>query len=289
MPEEKKGSGLIAFAKDVWHQFAEDRGALAAAAVAFYITLSMVPLLLLLISVAAFFVSQQQAIGAVKGLTASFGSGVGGALQSQVLSVVQHRGLLTGISLLVGLWAGSQVFVFMEVALNQILEAKRNRSFFASRGLAILMVIIIGILGALAVAAGYIIHLVGRLQIPLIGRLSDLPWIVTALLSFLLPAIIVIIALVIIYRILPVVKLPLRALFVGAIVAGILWVIVMQLFSWYTANIANYSVLYGSLGGLILLLLWFNYSAQILLLGAEIAEVSNARRQAASGAQGKTA
>ena len=56
----------------------------------------------------------------------------------------------------------------------------------------------------------------------------------------------------------------------GAVIAGILWVIALRFFSWYTATVVNYSIIYGSLGGLVLLILWFNYSAQILLIGAEI-------------------
>lgn len=283
MTQEKSVQGN--FVKGALQRFSRDRGALAAAAVSFYLLLSMIPLLLLLISVAAFFVSPQQALGAARGLTSSVGAGVGGAIQSQVLSVVQHRGVLTGISLLVGLWAGSQVFAFIEMALNQILEAKEDRSFFVQRGLALLMVIIIGILMVITVALGYLVHLLGRVSLPLIGKISELPWIVTALISILLPILLITLVFLIIYRVLPAKKLPLRVLAVGALTAGILWVIVSQLFSWYTANIANYSVLYGSLGGLILLLLWFNYSSQIMLLGAEVSAVLQARRNVAQDAK----
>jgi membrane protein len=66
---------------------------------------------------------------------------------------------------------------------------------------------------------------------------------------------------------------------IGAFIAATLWVIVLQIFSWYTAHIADYSVLYGSLGGLVLLMLWFNLGSQIFIGGAALIEVLHVRRE----------
>ena len=50
----------------------------------------------------------------------------------------------------------------------------------------------------------------------------------------------------------------------------IVWVITSLAFSYYVSNFANYSVIYGSLGAAIALLLYFYISATVLLLGAEL-------------------
>lgn len=53
----------------------------------------------------------------------------------------------------------------------------------------------------------------------------------------------------------------------GTIVAVVLWLIGSILFSWYTSNYAQYNATYGSLGAVIVLLLWFYLTAYIVLIG----------------------
>ncbi len=53
----------------------------------------------------------------------------------------------------------------------------------------------------------------------------------------------------------------------GTIVAVVLWLIGSILFSWYTSNYAQYNATYGSLGAVIILLLWFYLTAYIVLIG----------------------
>ncbi len=49
------------------------------------------------------------------------------------------------------------------------------------------------------------------------------------------------------------------------------WLTAATLLSWYLSNIADYAVMYGSLGTVIALMFWFYISVYILLLGAELA------------------
>jgi membrane protein len=56
----------------------------------------------------------------------------------------------------------------------------------------------------------------------------------------------------------------------GAIVATIGWIIVSLIFSYYANNYGNYSLLYGSIGGIIALLSWIYLSSVIILIGAEV-------------------
>ena len=56
----------------------------------------------------------------------------------------------------------------------------------------------------------------------------------------------------------------------GALTTGLLWVLGSSVFSFYVSNFGNYEKTYGSLGGVVILMLWFYMSAYVLLLGAEI-------------------
>ncbi len=63
---------------------------------------------------------------------------------------------------------------------------------------------------------------------------------------------------------------PVKAMFPGIFVALASWMIVSIGFSFYVENFANYSVIYGTLGAVIVLLIWLYMTAVILILGAEL-------------------
>ena len=75
-----------------------------------------------------------------------------------------------------------------------------------------------------------------------------------------------------IYKILPDRHLEWRDVIVGAVVTATLFTIEESLIGWYIGSSAVAST-YGAAGGLIVLLLWVYYSAQIFLLGAEFTKV----------------
>ena len=56
----------------------------------------------------------------------------------------------------------------------------------------------------------------------------------------------------------------------GSVVAGVLWLIVSGLFSWYVANFGSYNETYGSLGAAIGFMTWIWISTTVVLLGAEL-------------------
>src|SRR6185295_8662124 len=57
---------------------------------------------------------------------------------------------------------------------------------------------------------------------------------------------------------------------VGAVAASVMWIVGSILFSIYTANFAKYNETYGSLGAVVILLLWLHLTALAVILGAEI-------------------
>jgi len=70
-----------------------------------------------------------------------------------------------------------------------------------------------------------------------------------------------------------------RDVWLGGLIAGLVWGVGKQIFAWYVGNFATYNVIYGSVGAIIAFLLWCYLSGQILLLGAEFtAEYSRWRR-----------
>lgn len=77
---------------------------------------------------------------------------------------------------------------------------------------------------------------------------------------------------------------PLRSILPGILAALISWLIVSVGFSFYVEHFANYSVIYGTLGAVIVLLMWLYMTAIILIVGAELnAALQAVRAQTASG------
>jgi membrane protein len=74
----------------------------------------------------------------------------------------------------------------------------------------------------------------------------------------------------IVYWAVPNVNHPYRFITWGAALAVIAWILASLGFSFYLANFASYSAVYGSLGVALALLLYFYISAAVLLFGAEV-------------------
>lgn len=63
---------------------------------------------------------------------------------------------------------------------------------------------------------------------------------------------------------------PWRNIWPGTLAALAAWMALSWLYAWYVENIAHYSLLYGSIGTVIVLLIWLNMSAVTLIMGAEL-------------------
>lgn len=74
-------------------------------------------------------------------------------------------------------------------------------------------------------------------------------------------------------------KQPIKAIMPGAIVALAVWLVVSIGFSVYVENFADYSVIYGTLGAVIVLLIWLYMTSFILILGAEYNAALTATRK----------
>lgn len=66
------------------------------------------------------------------------------------------------------------------------------------------------------------------------------------------------------------IRQPWRNIWPGTLAALTAWVCISWLYALYVDRIAHYSALYGSIGAIIVLLVWLNLSAAVLILGAEL-------------------
>lgn len=258
--------------REIISEYNADNGSLVAAAVSFYVFLSLIPLALLAIAVFAFFLGStaqaEQKLMTVLGV-GSVGPGIGKLVEQ----VIQDRGAATGFGLLTFLWSGISLIVTLETAMNHVWNVGERRSYLKKRliSVAVLLMLIV-LLGVSFGMTAAITAIRSRDLIPEfhIGWFLDL-------LTYLLPLAITVFTFTLFYKILPNTIVPWTSAFAGGAFAGVMWEMAKYAFSYYVANFADYNQVYGSLGGVILLLFWIYYSSVIVIYGAELASIRAGR------------
>jgi len=283
----KRWRACDGFLREIWHRFHTDRVPMTASAIAYNMLISLVPFLLLAVFIAAFFVDKSRAPEVISDFTTSLttnldlGGNAQKVIRDQILTLIQYRAELAGLALLFALWTGSHVFMMLEAAMNIIWHTQRQRPYWIRRGLALLMLPIVGILLLGAVFLTNVVRLVSRVHLPFIIFGHNLVGVlVKGILTIAIPLLLMATICGTIYRILPTKRVTVRSVVPGAVFAASLWLIFIHLFGWYTTlpgHYKNYTVLYGSLGGFILLLILLYYSAFTLVLGAEISAAYHRR------------
>ncbi|MGM9662785.1 MAG: YihY/virulence factor BrkB family protein [Oscillospiraceae bacterium] len=146
----------------------------------------------------------------------------------------------------------------------------------------------------LTIIAGLSSVVLGRRLVGLLQRVFPISVLLAELwlkLRFVLPALLVWVMVALQYRWALGRSVPMRDIWPGALVALLSWLAVTYGFSFYVEHFANYSVIYGSIGAVIVLLLWLNLTAISMIMGAEFAmtrlERKKARRAAPEDGAGK--
>ncbi|MDM8102174.1 MULTISPECIES: YihY/virulence factor BrkB family protein [Oceanobacillus] len=254
------------FGKDFMKRFTENNTTLLAAALAYYFLLAVFPLLIVGFAIIPYFnISPEDA---VEFLGSILPQELAATFEENIISLVETpRGGLLTVGILGTIWSASNgINAFIKVS-NQAFEVEETRSFIKARGIAILLTI-----GVLLAAISSIILLVFgdaiiNFLISFIG-ISEGTGFILQISRLVMVIVIVTIILLGLYRFAPNKRLPFRHILPGTLTASILWLVSSFAFSIYVSNFGNYSATYGSLGGIIILMIWFFLTGIILLVGA---------------------
>ena len=274
------------FAREVLRGYSKDNGALISAAVSFYIFLSLIPMLLVAVAAAAYVLgSPEQAEATVLNkLRPAFAAGKSGAgimsMVSEVVGeVVKGRGAATGLGLVVLLWTGTTAVTNLGKAINLAWNTEQPAGFLKARLVALLTFVAVGLLLGASFGVTTAIGAIKGSSRSFLGvSPGQWPWIWNFV-GYVVPLLVTVGTFTTIYKILPNTYVRLTTALIGGVFAGVLWEVAKQAFSFYVNNFANFSKVYGSLGGIILLLIWINYSAIVTILGAEVASETQRRRR----------
>ena len=268
-----------AIAKRVWQQTGEDNISILAAGVAFYSLLSIFPALAALVSVYGLVADPtivQRELHGLRGvLPADAVSLLSGWLEQLAQRPRSSFGTGLVLSLLLSLWTARYATGAMMTALNVAYDEPESRSLLMFNAVAFALTAVLILFDIVVVALVAVMPAVlGLLPLPSgwLSALSLLRWPMLAALT--------VVALAALYR-----YAPNRAdpswewASAGAIAATALWIIGSYGFSIYLSRFAGYDQTYGSVGAIVVLLIWFWLGAYAVLLGAELnSEIERQRR-----------
>lgn len=271
---------IVGFLRELWAAFNADQVPFLAAAVSYFVFFSLFPLLLGLIAVAGFVLAPEEASRRLLAFVVRGFPGQEAYLQAVLESVVARRGPMGAFALLALLWSGKNLFVSLAQALDLIgKEAPPQGWAFAIKRNLLGLAFAVGLGGAMVLVGGLyaLIFAILELEIPLLGlQPREIPFIVPLLFNV-LPALLVALALLVLYRFLPAHPLPWRDLAWGAALAAGLWEVLRRLFGWYVMTFGRFDEVYGPATSVIVFLLWLYLSALVFLLGAEWAALLGKR------------
>lgn len=258
------------FFKDLYSEISNDNVFNGAAALAYYLLFSLFPAMIFLLTLLPYLPIENLYEALMEFLRQSLPGESFTLVQGVINDIMQskHGGLLS-FGLLLTIWSASSGLYAVMQQLNITYDVKESRPFWKARGTAVLLTISFALLiigaFALIIFGGVLQDYLGQVlgfSTPLLVFFSIFRWVVIAgllLLGFALT-----------YYFGPDVEQKFKFISPGSVVGVVVLALGSLAFRIYVQNFGNYSASYGSLGAVIILMLWLYLAGLVILLGSEV-------------------
>lgn len=241
-----------------------------AAVLGFYLTLAIFPAIILVMAILPYLPVSNVDSAIMDLLMQALPPQAAGMFTDVVHDVTQKpRGGLVSFGLVAMLWATSTGMYAIMQQLNKIFRVKEGRGFLRGRWVAVgLSVLFVG----LVVLSLSLVVLGGALQAWIADRIGgESGWLLAlfALMRWIIIAAGLVLGFALTYFLGPNHTVQFSVLTVGSVAGASLLVLSSIGFARYVENFGNYSATYGSIGAVIVLMLWLYMAGLSLLLGAE--------------------
>lgn len=243
---------------------------MVAAAIAYHVLLSVFPLLLGATAIAAFFVEESDLRASLADtLTLYLPPQAAEVIYRNVEEATRARGTVGIAAVATFLWTCSAAAGVARHALNRIWGVKRARAYWRRKLQEILTTLLVGAILGVSLVWTVALGLVERFAPEELAR-----WFRGILgvwgLRVFLPFLLVLLAFLAAYRLLPNRRIPWRHLWPGSLVGAVLFELARQGMFWGVGRLVHYQLVYGSLAGAVVFLVWGYAVAAIFLFGAEV-------------------
>jgi membrane protein len=269
-PREIPPRGWWQVLRRAWKEAKADQVPLVAAGVAFYAFLAIFPAIIAAVLLYGLVATPAQISSQIDKLGSTVPGPAKTLLRQQMNSLIatnqQALGIGLVVAVLIALWSASGGMGNLITAVNLTYDEDDERGFVGRKALSLVMTlggIVFGVLAIMLV--GVFPAVVNSLNPPMVIQVA------AQVVRWLLLAAAMMVALSVLYRVAPDRATPkFRWVSIGAVTATVLWVIASVGFSLYVSMFSSYGKTYGSLAGVVVLLLWLWISNYVVLFGAEV-------------------
>jgi membrane protein len=261
-----------------------------AAALTYYTVLSLFPALLVLVSFVGLVANPQRVTQILTDTISQIGPDTAAkTFAGPIESLTANRGA-AGVIFVVGvvaaLWSSSGYVSAFAEACNSIYNVEEGRPFWKRKPLQLLVTFVLILLAA-------VVALALVLSGPVVGALggalgvSDTALTIWRFAKWPAMVVLVVVIFSVLYYTGPNARVTgVRWVTGGALLALVAWIVASVLFALYVANFGSYNKTYGTLGGVVVFLLWLWITNMAILLGAEFNAETERARQLESGVPG---
>jgi YihY family inner membrane protein len=260
------------FALRVLAAFKRNQGMLLSGAVAYYMMLSIIPVMLLLLIGLSKVVPEDQLLETVRHDLAFIIPAAVDTVVAHLEGFLANRHLIGWVGFLVLIFFATTAFTVLENAMSVIFfhrVAIHRRHLLVSALIPFLFIALIGVGLLLITLISGAIQALDDEQIRIFGQAWGLEG-ASAVVLYLLGVAGLVLLMTGLYLVMPLGRIAPRHALVGGLVAAVLWEISRHLLVWYFKTLSLVNVIYGSFAGAVVVLLSFEVAALILLLGAQV-------------------
>jgi Predicted membrane protein len=265
--EKKNDKGALHLALGFMERMRKDHVSAYAAQAAYFLIMSFIPFVLFLTAIVQYtpltYREVRQAIMSV----------VPENLQGFVLNIVAEvfskSAAVLPLSALVALWSSGKGMQALINGLNTIYHVKETRNWLVNRiySMFYMFLFVLALIASLLLLVmGNRIHVLISGYVPFLGNMIGR---ILGAKTFLVFVMLFLVFLVL-YRYLPNRRASLKSQVPGAFLTAVAWSVFSYLFSLYFTFFPDFSIMYGSLSTLILVMVWLYFCMNLLLYGAEI-------------------
>ncbi|QGH33390.1 YihY family inner membrane protein [Gracilibacillus salitolerans] len=266
--EQVLNNRFIRFIKQLINRITRDDVPGLAAQLSYFFLLSLFPFMIFLVTLVGYLPFDQ--INVMNFVSTYAPEEITTLLNDNLTQIMNNRnGGLLSIGIIGTLWSASNGINALVRSFNKAYNIEEERSFIVMRGISIVLtiamlfvIVVTFLLPVFGKMIGVYLFSFFGLSQGFLDTWNTLRWVISSVVFF--------IVLMMLYRMAPSKRVYFKHIYIGAIFATVCWQLTSLAFSYYVTSMGNYSATYGSLGGVIILMIWFYLSGMIIITGGEI-------------------
>ena len=259
---------ILSFLKQLFKQITNDDLGGLSAECSYYLILSIFPFMIFLLSVLGLTsLNQEMLIHQIERLLPTESASI---VLNTIESIMDSGNVtLLSFGMITTLWSSLKGIRALIKGINIAYNTIENRPFWEIILLAFFSTLAIPMLIILSFSFLVFGEKIGEFLFGFLGITGTFQTLWYRL-RIIFPVLMLIVSFLLFYKFTPNQKLRFKEVYVGALFAAFGWISISLLYSTYINRFGNYSMIYGSLGGIIILLIWLYISSMIILIGGEL-------------------